>query len=431
MNMKSIFSAFALVPVFAAAIPVISGSTDKDPASYAIGETMTFSFTAEENGEPCAARLDYVMRKDGVKGETRGFIDVKADAPGVVTNAMSEPGFVMISARLVDAAGEPVRDEGSRVQRFGLAAGAALEHLKPVKEPEDFDVFWKGVSAEIGSADLSKAELSPVPPDVAAQSPDRAVRALRVPMPDGSLASAFVSWPGNAGDGTLPIVMHFYGYGNGGSGFSRRMHAENAICVDVNAHGFELLRDKRYYDEFMMRVSDGGEGGGYGFHPELNAKPETCYFRNMIARDLLVARFAKTLPQWDGRNIAVRGGSQGGFQAVAVAALDPAVTSVSVNAPWLCDLGGAETFGRIRGWAPAWTPALGYFDTVAFGRRVSCPVDIERCGLADGICRPAGVTLLYNALRGEKSIRYVQNSVHMDFGAIPENVQQQKITNAK
>lgn len=429
--MKLSLSVLALLPSFVLAIPVISGSTDKNPASYALGETMTFSFKATENGEPCAARLDYVMRKDGVKGETRGFIDVKADVPGVVTNSMSEPGFVMISARLVDADGNPVRDEGSRVQRFGLAAGAALEHLKPMKEPEDFDEFWKKTAGEIATVDLSKAMLIAVPADVASQCPNRIIRALHIPMPDGSLASAFISWPSNSKDKTLPLRMHFYGYGNGGSGFNRWMHGEDAICVDVNAHGFELLRDKQYYDSFMMRISDGGEGGGYGFHPELNAKPETSYFKNMIARDLLVARFAKTIPQWDGKKFHVFGGSQGGFQSMAVAALDGAVTSVSVNAPWMCDLGGAETFGRIRGWVPAWTPALGYFDTVAFGRRVSCPVTIERSGLADTTCPPAGVTLLYNALKGEKSILYVQNSVHLDFGAVPKDLQQQKLINVK
>ena len=64
----------------------------------------------------------------------------------------------------------------------------------------------------------------------------------------------------------------------------------------------------------------------YGFDETLNNDPATTYFNGMILRDLRAIDFGRALPEWDGKNVKVSGGSQGGFQALLLAALDPSVT---------------------------------------------------------------------------------------------------------
>lgn len=49
---------------------------------------------------------------------------------------------------------------------------------------------------------------------------------------------------------------------------------------------------------------------GFGLNAEKN--PENNYFKFMILRDLRAIEYAKTLPEWNGKDITVSGGSMGG-----------------------------------------------------------------------------------------------------------------------
>ncbi|MBR1609677.1 MAG: acetylxylan esterase, partial [Kiritimatiellae bacterium] len=297
----------------------------------------------------------------------------------------------------------------------------------------DFDAFWAAVKAEAGAADLSQAFFAPAPDAVAAKFPGREVAAFRVPLGEGKApATGWVSWPRDAEPGSLPALLFFHGYGMGGQTPDQSLAAENCLWLDVNAHGFDLAAAREYYAAFSGRISDGGTGGGYGFRDAENESPQTCYFRAMVVRDLVAARFARTLPQWNGRDMTARGFSQGGFQAVAVGELDHAFGTVQVHAPWLCDIGGEPLRGRRPGgWKPRYKPALRYFDTVFFARRLpeTDTFEVLSQGLADGTCPPSGTAAAYNAVRGPKSGLWIQNRAHSD-GPVPEGVQTQRTEGA-
>lgn len=432
MKFRPLLAATPLLALTAAqGMPALDVRTDRPPLDYAVGEPIVFLASATENGEPAEAWLTYEIVRDGSAEKLHGSLHALPGAPAAVTNAMEEPGFLRITVAETTPDGAVVRRMG-RSNHFTAAAGAAVDALKPVSEPDDFDAFWKSVVDEVAAVDLTKASIGPVPHAVQDGFSGRTVLWFSVPFgsdTNRAPATGYVSFPASAdsdGGSALPLSVLFQGYGTGGQQPTRGFHAGDRITLDVNAHGFELGRDPAYYTQFMNSVSNGGEGGGYGFRTEENADPNTCYFRGMVARDLLALRLAcEVLGLWDGKSIAVSGGSQGAFQSLAVAALHPSVTSVSIEVPWLCDLGGADVYGRLKGWLPRYQPSLRYFDSVNFGKRVKVPVSITRCGLADDTCPPAGITLLYNHLGGPKSIRYVQNSSHVDSGKVPDSVQQQ------
>ena len=141
-----------------------------------------------------------------------------------------------------------------------------------------------------------------------------------------------------------------------------------------------------------------------------NETAAECDFNYMILRDLRAVEYLKSLPEWNGRDLTVNGGSMGAFQSINVAALDKDVTVVQARIPWCANLGGVK-FGRLRGWRPDHVPALDYFDIVNQGKRVKAYADIY-IGLGDRACPASGQFAMYNAMTCKKKLVYQQTAGH-------------------
>ena len=165
-----------------------------------------------------------------------------------------------------------------------------------------------------------------------------------------------------------------------------------------------------YYDDFFSKIAP--KGGQYAFSKEENADPDTAYFHGMALRVLRALEFMKTRGEWNGKDLIVEGGSQGGLQTSWAAGLDKDVTLARPFITWGCNLGFVDG-KRIRGpWHIPWAPGLGYYDAVSHIARAKCPVEISRAGLGDYTCPPSGLALFYNAIKAPKSITWVQGSRH-------------------
>ena len=212
-------------------------------------------------------------------------------------------------------------------------------------------------------------------------------------------------------------MLSFFGYGQSWSkGVTAAPTDKNLSWTEVelrvSAHGFELMKDAAYYK--ALRKASGSNGCDVGFDPVQNADPETSYFAGMTYRVMRALEFAKTLPEWNGKDLEVAGGSMGGLQSIWAAALDHDVTSCSASIPWNCDIGGTEK-GRNRGtWYVKWVPALGYYDTCSMAPRIpkSCRLVVTMAGLGDYICPPTGVMAFYNSVTAPKEMTFVQNAQH-------------------
>ena len=230
---------------------------------------------------------------------------------------------------------------------------------------------------------------------------------LRISTPDGRRpASGFVSMPQK--DGKYPIQINFNGYAVAGS---HPTYKANHISVHFNAHGVEnnlsqIELKQKYYKELVKNKN----GYSYGFDPEENASNMTCYWRNMMIRNLIGLKYIKSLPQWDGKNITACGGSQAALQATTLAAHDKDITFLEIYIPWFCNL-NAENNGFVAGWRPKFTEGLRYFDTVAQAKKVKCPVKIF-AKLGDTVCRASTVMALYNNFNVNKKIEFLQSGNH-------------------
>ncbi len=219
----------------------------------------------------------------------------------------------------------------------------------------------------------------------------------------GKPVRAFLSYPKGAAEKSLPASVIFSGYGVYSVG--PELGDGKSLVLRVNPHSIDNGRPKEYYEALKN-----GELKGFGWNEKENSDPETTYFNHMILRAIRSLEFVKSQPQWDGKNLAVSGGSMGAFQCISAAALDHDVTYCHAVVPWMCDLNGVNV-GRLNGWLPKYTEALGYYDTTNQVKRVKCELFID-AGLGDYICPPSGEAVLYNNAKCKKTILFTQGRTH-------------------
>jgi cephalosporin-C deacetylase-like acetyl esterase len=400
---------------------LLTGTVDRPQALYAPGETMSFSLHANLGGQQPTHDYFITWERTGDDGKTEKGKEKVGAAPAVITTSLDRPGFVRILAYLVDRHGRRVT---KKVMRYGKptgqtiffdgGAGVEIDKLQGVPEPTDFDAFWQKQKQRLAAVPMS-------PKLVEQPSKDPAVKvyAVTVPCAGPRPVTGYMTVPTDAKDKSIPVHASFHGYG---TGIQRPPTggAHDRVSFSVNAHGYDLGQRAEYYKAFFESIKSNGKG--YAFDPVQNANPDTAYFNGMTLRVMRALKFLKSLPQWDGKNLHVSGGSQGGLQTVWAAGLDPDVVKASPGIPWCCDLGGL-TLGRITGgWRLEYVEALNYYDPINHAKRIptTCDVDITRAGLGDYVCPPSGVAILYNNIRGPKRILWVQGSTH---GYVPPKAQ--------
>ena len=375
----------------------LNWATDKEPVSYQPGEKMTFSVQLVEDGKPLAGKTLKWLRTGDDGQSAKGEAVSAAAQPAVITSSTDKPGFVRIEVSVFNADGSPLKDDKGKALKFEGGAGVQPEKLESFAEPADFDAFWLRQKARLAAVPV-KAELKEVP----SKKPGFNVYDVKVACPGGRPVSGYLSVPAGAKEKSLGAQVSYHGYGVGGA---NQESWAGMIVFDINAHGIENGREPEYYKALQE-----GELKGYAFKSDENAKPETAYFNGMMLRVLRALEYVKTRPEWNGKVLVASGGSQGGLQAVTAAALDRDVTRCSAFKPWCCDLGGIK-LGRLRGWRPDWTEALGYYDTATMGKRITCEFYVT-AGLGDYVCPPSGVSALFNNVKGPKTIEYVQGATH-------------------
>ena len=410
---------------------VLHGETDKARAiDYKPGETMTFTLQLQgvKSIPPDTYFISWKRSGDDGKVE-EGKVPASLTEPLVIKTKLDQPGFVRIEASVVDKKGkayrksfrgDPNTPEGKKALNayerrdkrvfFDGGAGVEPETLQSVPEPKDFDAFWARRRAR-----LAKVPLEAEKKELKNYSKSMNVYAVSIKCAGPRPSTGYLSVPKKPGK--YPVKVSFHGYGhsypNKGHVVSPIYGSGDAIYFNFSPHGYELGREPEYYDEFFRSICSGGRT--FGVDEKQNADPENSYFSGYTYRIMRALEWLKTLPEWDGKNLIVGGGSMGGMQSVWAAGLDKDVSLARPSIPWCCDIGGRDTLKRlINSWYIHETPALRYYDPVNLAKRISknCKVEITRAGLGDYCCPPSGVSILFNNIPGPKKINWVQGSTH-------------------
>lgn len=396
-------------------VKLIYAETDKDPLSYEVGDDAVFACTLYADSEVVScpqftwnATTDdgqvYMGESDG----SHGKIIVKIPATGT--------GNIRLMVYAKDEYGAKISDV--KQSEFSVVVNAASITTKK-EEPADFDAFWAEQVAKVKAVSPDVISMEKVTSPTGIQCMDGAVAGtsghdfyrVKVQTPsECGYAVGYLTVPKNVSSVGITVVFNGYGVGDLSPYIS-----PSRIVLNVCAHSYELGQSAGYYSSLSN-----GSLANYGFN-NTNHR-DTVYFRTMIMRDLQMVRFIKayagtegvlingvksSLNIWNGK-LNLYGGSQGAFQGIAVTALDHDVTDAYWYIPWMCDIGGSRSEFR-----PTYTAALGYYDTVFFGKRVSSNVNVTlTAGLADYICPPSGVVALYNALNANVVMYFKQSMSH-------------------
>lgn len=382
-------------------------STDKDSLSYTVGEDITFDIALTVNDELayCHA-FEWTIKGDDGQSSS-GTVSGKSGTLTLKTR-LSEPGFVMVVVKAMNEEGTEINE----YIRYSGAAGANIRQLERyAQEPYDFDEYWAHALEELGKVAPDIIEMQ----EITAKSGFKAYKMkIAAPGDDSytghTYTSGYLTYPENAAAGSLRLKACFQGYGVVSP---ELLYEEGYAFFSVCAHSMEIGREASYYDE----LSSGGLES-FGMSDTINANPEKVYFRYMILRDLQAIKFMREYfgksgnGLWDGNTITLNGTSQGGFQAIALAALDGGINSIDVIVPWLCDIGGQDNGKRIgSALRPALSQGMRYFDSTSFAKRINCPVTVIG-GLGDAVCPPAGIMALYNAFHDNVTLTFLQNRTH-------------------
>ena len=376
---------------------VIAVRAQRPDAIYHRGEKVNFDVKVTDSGVAVADGLvDWTVVKDGLPTDQKGRVKL-VDGAAIVSGQLAEPGFIQVKVNY------RANEKTAVVPVTGLG-GAAIDPTEiqaSLPVPDDFDAFWAGMKQQ-----LAKVPVAPVL--TAVKSPSKEVEVFDLQAPAlGLPISGYMGRPVGAKAKSLPIILTVHGAGVSDSslGGSASWAGKGFLAMDMNAHGLPNGKPKEFYADLKT-------GAMKDYRYEHRDSREDAYFTGMMLRaiDVLTAQ-----PEWDGKHVIVFGSSQGGYQALVAAGLDPRVTFFAAGVPAGCDHSGMLV-NRIAGW-PKVVPngadgkpdmkvltAFRYLDAMNFATRTKAEGCYLTVGFIDSTCPPTSVYATYNQLSIPKEI---------------------------
>ena len=181
---------------------------------------------------------------------------------------------------------------------------------------------------------------------------------------------------------------------------------KHMIRFFIDIHGLDPTLPQEVFDQ--MTKAFNGKENGYLMNGLDNR--DNYYMKRVYLACVRSIDFLTSLPQWDGKNVIAKGGSQGGALALITTALHLKVTACVANHPALSDMpgykagraGGYPHFFRNKGMdTPEKLNTMAYYDVVNFARLIQVPVYMT-WGFNDNVCPPTTSYIVYNTLNCPK-----------------------------
>ncbi|MDQ2668965.1 MAG: acetylxylan esterase, partial [Gemmatimonadota bacterium] len=182
---------------------------------------------------------------------------------------------------------------------------------------------------------------------------------------------------------------------------------KGVIHLAIGIHGIPVDRDSLLYNE--LRATALKDYWSFAVEDR-----DTYYYKRVFVAVARAGDFIFSLPQFDGTNYVVQGGSQGGALALFAGAMDPRVTGIAVTHPAMSDH-FAYFEGRAAGWPHIFQDTshmravaekmetMRYYDAVNFARLVKVP-GIYTWGFNDNTVPPTASYAVYNAVVAPKEM---------------------------
>jgi cephalosporin-C deacetylase len=372
--------------------------------------TWTVDFTGDRTGLPALA---YVVKEDGQVEVGKGTVDVSA-GPMTITASRSTPGILV--AQIYPAA---------KTSGYSVAAGGAviapdqISLSTPV--PADFDAFWQSKLKE-----LAAVPVNPVvaPEDISSIKYTGSIDFYKVMLDNINGTHVYGQMARPKAGKKFPAMLIVQSAGVYPLDKTPVIASAKAgwLVLNIIAHDLPIDEPPDFYNKLKATTLKDYQFIGCDDR-------DKAYFLRMFLSCVRAVDYLTSRPDWDGKILLVTGGSQGGFQSFATAALCPQITDVAVSVPAGCDLLGPlanppRAFGWPY-WSSSWMPkeldkkkieeTAGYYDGINFAARIHCPT-LACVGLIDDTARPTGVIAAYNAIKAPKELLILPLSDHHGTG---------------
>ena len=362
---------------------------------YKVGEKAEVEVAFFLYGMPQDAEVSYEIGPDMMPAVASGKVKLKKGRAIIDMGTMKSPGFLDLRLNI-----------GGKYQHH-VKVGFSPELLKPYTgNPQDFDTFWK--------VNLEEARLAAKNDDLVVSckkvehycTDETDMYLLKLKTDRRHAVYGYLSKPKKAGK--YPVVLCPPGAGIKTIKEPMRniYYAKNGfIRLEMEIHG---LNPEMIDEQFKEITAAFDYENGYltnGLDDRDNYYMKHVYVACVRAIDYLTS-----LPDWDGRNVFVQGGSQGGALSLITAGLDSRVTACVANHPALSDMagyldhraGGYPHFNRMKNMlTPEKVKTLTYYDVVNFARRIVCPVYLT-WGYNDNVCPPTTSYIVWNLITAPK-----------------------------
>lgn len=366
---------------------------------YKTGEEATVEVQFYKYGIPQnGVTVNYELGGDMMPSEIKGTIVLKNGKAVIPMGTMSEPGFR--DCRMTATV-------DGKTYKHHIKVGFSPEKIRPYTQiPADFGDFWNKNKAEL--AKLPLIYTKELVKEYCTDQMDCYLVRLQV-NERGQAIYGYLFYPKYAKEASCPVVLCPPGAGikTIKEPLRHKYYAEHGcIRFEIEIHG---LNPKMPTEDFKdISNAFNGKENGYlnnGLDNRDNYYMKRVYMACIRSIDLLVS-----LPEWDGRNVVVQGGSQGGALALVAAGLDPRITACIANHPALSDMagymagraGGYPHFFRVAGMdTPDKLNTMAYYDVVNFARSIKVPTRMT-WGYNDDVCPPTTSYAVYNVLQCPK-----------------------------
>lgn len=367
---------------------------------YQTGENAKVEVSFCKYGIPRDGELKYSIGNDMLQPDKHGSVKLKNGRAVINMGTKKTPGFrdMKLSVSL-----------DGKTYEHHIKVGFSVDKINPyTQEPQDFRSFWQKNVEELKQVPMSYTK--ELYKDYCTDKIDCYLVKLQIDKMGHSMYG-FLFYPKNAQPGKHPVVLCPPGAGikTIKDPMRNKYYAENGfVRFEVEIHGLDPRISSETFGEISRAFND--RNGGYLANGLENK--DIYYMKHVYVGLVRCIDFLTSLPEWDGKNVAVQGGSQGGALAIIAAGLDSRVTQCVANHPALSDMAGYAAKGGTGGYPHFCRQpqilsnkdclnTLAYFDVVNFARYVKAPTYLT-WGYNDVTCPPTTSYAVWNTLKCTK-----------------------------
>ena len=374
--------------------------------TYKTGEPVKFSIMVLKDGNPVkGATIKYEIGPEKMDAVKKDSLQLKDGKLTVDAAGMKTPGFLRCTvSAFVD---------GKEYRYWSTAAFDPLKIEPTVDDPADFNSFW----------DSAKSALKKIPIDSRMTLiPEKCTDLINVyhvslQNVNNSRVYGILCIPKKPGK--YPAMLRVPGAGIRPYAGDTRNASKGIITLEIGIHGIPVDMQPEVYNN----LSSGALNG----YPYFNLdNRDRYYYRRVFLGCVRANDFIDSLPEFDGTNLAVSGGSQGGALSIITAALDPRVKYLAAYYPAMSDMTGYLK-NRAGGWPHLFDKnneqynnkkdkiaTIPYFDVVNFARRLKVP-GFYSWGFNDNVCPPTSMYAAYNVIKAPKTLFLAVETAHWTY----------------